>query len=86
MSFTVFLGLLGVSALGLWVYYGKNHRFFTGVILTSLQGICAFFAVNAIGSFFGVHIGANPFTIAVSGLGGAPGVVLLLLLNTLAGV
>lgn len=61
----------------------KTKRFFTVLLLTALQGLAAFFAVNFVGGFFGVHLALNWGHLAVSALGGTPAVILLLLLNTM---
>lgn len=56
----------------------KTHHFVKSIILSVLQGGAALFAVNFIGSFIDVHIPLNWFSIAVSGAGGLPGVIMLL--------
>ena len=56
----------------------KTRHFFKALILSVLQGGAALFAVNFIGSFIDVHIPLNWFSMAVSGAGGLPGVILLL--------
>ncbi len=76
--------LLASGALGLLIFYGRNRKFFSGVFFTALQGLCALCAVNAVGGFLGVSLAVSPFSVAVSSLGGTPGVVLLLLLRLLA--
>ncbi len=61
----------------------RTKRFFTMLFLTALQGLAAFFAVNFVGGFFGVHLALNWGHLGVSSLGGVPGVILLLLVNTM---
>lgn len=61
----------------------RTKRFFTMLFLTVLQGLAAFFAVNFVGGFFGVHLALNWGHLGVSALGGVPGVILLLLVNTM---
>lgn len=61
----------------------RTKRFFTMLFLTALQGLAAFFAVNFVGGFFGVHLAMNGGHLGISALGGMPGVILLLLVNTM---
>ena len=61
----------------------RTKRFFTMLFLTALQGLAAFFAVNFVGGFFGVHLAMNWGHLGISALGGMPGVILLLLVNTM---
>lgn len=63
----------------------RTKRFFTMLFLTALQGLAAFFAVNFVGGFFGVHLALNWGHLGISTLGGMPGVILLLLINTMFG-
>lgn len=51
-------------------------------LLSVITGISAFFAVNFICSFFESGLPLNWFTIGASGIGGIPGVILVLLLDT----
>lgn len=48
-----------------------------GIIIQLLGGICLIYAVNEILSFFNINagVGINPFTIAVAGLLGVPGII-----------
>ena len=61
----------------------RTKRFFAALLLSVLQGIVAFFAANFVGGFFGVHIPMNWYSLSVAAVGGTPGVVLLLLLQTI---
>lgn len=61
----------------------RAKRFFAALILSVLQGVIAFFAANFVGGFFGVHIPMNWYSLSVAAVGGTPGVVLLLLLQTI---
>lgn len=61
----------------------RTKRFFVALILSVLQGVIAFFAANFVGGFFGVHIPMNWYSLSVAAVGGTPGVVLLLLLQTI---
>ena len=61
----------------------RTKRFFAALLLSVLQGIVAFFAANFVGGFFGVHIPMNWYYLSVPAVGGTPGVILLLLLQTI---
>ena len=61
----------------------RTKRFFAALLLSVLQGIVAFFAENFAGGFFGLHIPMNWYPLSVAAVGGTPGVVLLLLLQTI---
>lgn len=56
---------------------------FKSLVVSSLQGIGVLFALNVAGSFAGISLSVNPFTMIVSAIGGVPGVTLLLLTNFL---
>ena len=72
---------LAVTAVLITLF--KTKRFFSAALLSVLQGIAALFAVNFAGSFFGVHIAVNPFSVAVSSIGGTSGVILMLISQVL---
>ena len=61
----------------------RTKRFFAALLLSVLQGIVAFFAANFVGGFFGVHIPMNWYSLSVAAVGCTPGVILLLLLQTI---
>ena len=82
MTGNMLIGALIAGGVILLITYYKNHHVLSGLLLTAVQGICAFFAVNIIGTFFGVHLNANLLSLFVSAFGGTPGVILLLVLNT----
>ena len=71
--------IAAVYTLTVFIFYIKSKRFFTALILTALQGICALTAVNLAGGFIGVHLPVNALTLGVSSLGGVSGVIALLL-------
>ncbi len=48
-------------------------------LLNSIAGVLIVFVINFIGSFWGIHIGINPFTAVVLGILGIPGVIMILL-------
>lgn len=49
----------------------------------ALQGLCALAAVNVAGSFSGVTLGVTAFSAGVSAVLGIPGVIAMLVLQTL---
>lgn len=71
--------LLVIYSVSILIAYYKSKRFFTALLFTALQGICALFAVNLIGKYIAVHIPVNPWTLGISSIGGASGVIMLLL-------
>ena len=75
--------VLGVGALIVLAKARGSGRFFSSVFLTALQGVAALFAVNLAGSFFGLHVNINPFSLGVGGVFGTAGVILLLLFESL---
>ena len=62
-----------------FIAFFKSKKFFSALILTALQGICALFAVSWIGKYIPVHIPINYWTLGISSLGGVSGVIMLLL-------
>lgn len=86
MSINIMYILLSVCGIILLTVYYKEHHIIKGVFLTALQGICAFFAVNFVGSFFSVHLNLNIFSAVLSTLGGTPGVIFLLLMNIITSI
>lgn len=63
----------------------KTKHFMKSMIMSAIQGIFALFAVNAVGIVSAVTIAVNGFTVAISCIGGVPGVILLLLLRLISG-
>lgn len=57
----------------------RSNRFFHCLIISALSGCAALFAINLLSDFLGFSVMINPTSIAVSALGGLPGVVLLLI-------
>ena len=58
--------------------YEKKRQLFKTLCYSAFQGTAALFAVNALAGFTGVSLAVNGVTLAVGGLGGLPGVILLL--------
>ncbi len=74
---------LGLSGVCILIAMVRSGRFVSALLLTVLQGAAAFFAANFIGDFFGVSLPLNLPSLAVAALGGTPGVILLLLVQTI---
>lgn len=55
------------------------------IALCLLSGIAALFAADVMMSLYGNNMPLNALTIGISALGGIPGVILLILLNTFYG-
>lgn len=80
----ILLGVLfAIYLIVIFIAYFKSKRFFTALLFTGLQGICALFAVNLIGKYIAIHIPINALTLGVSSLGGISGVIMLLLFDVL---
>lgn len=77
-SYIIFslLILSGVIVLSVSV---KSERFFRSLFLSAVSGIGSLFAVNIASAVTGVSLAVNLFTLLVSGIGGVPGTVFLLL-------
>lgn len=73
----MFIFIMIFSALVICISFLKSGCMIRGMILSIFQGVSALFAVNFIGGFTGLHITVNIFSLAVSSLGGLPGVIFL---------
>lgn len=82
MTYTGMLGLGGLALFSLVLMQRSGH-FFKTFLFTALTGIGALLAVCWFGAFTGVLIAVNPFTLAVSGTMGIPGVLVMLALRLL---
>ena len=79
-SARIFLGIIfSVYIIIIFITFYKSKRFFTALLLTTLQGVCALFAINLLGKYISVHIPINYWTLGVSSVGGISGVIMLLL-------
>lgn len=75
--------VLGIAGLFILISMVRSGRFFSALIITALQGVTALFSADFIGSFIGVNLSVNAFTITLSALGGIPAVILLLISGAL---
>ena len=71
--------VFGLAGLAVLISMAKTGRFFSALLLTALQGIVALFSADFVGSFIGVNLSVNAFTIVLSALGGIPAVIFLLI-------
>lgn len=69
------IAALSVACVIVVVSAFRTKRFFSCVILSTLQGVGAIFAVNALGLVTGLHISLNGYTLAASAIGGTPAVI-----------
>lgn len=82
-SAKVFLGILfSIYILTIFVAHIKSKKFLFYFFLTTLQGLCALFAVNILGQYISIHIPVNIFTLGASTVGGISGVIMMLLCDT----
>lgn len=77
--YIVFIGLL-VLAIAKFVLNIKVRKLF-GLIANILLGIVVLWLVNTFGGSVGIYVPINIITILVVGLGGLPGVILLIVLS-----
>ena len=66
-------GAAGAVVL-LYALFGGRLRW---LLVSALSGAAAFFAADFLSAFLPIQLPLNAFTLAVSALGGLPGVVLL---------
>lgn len=82
-SSKIFLAVIfGIWVLTVLIFYIKSKKFFTALFFCALQGVCALFAVNILGSFISIHLPINGWTIGISSFAGVSGVIMLLLCDT----
>lgn len=59
----------------------KPIKFILKIVLNSILGGAAIVVLNALGSFFGIHIGLNAVTAVAVGIFGLPAAVVMLVLQ-----
>lgn len=74
----VFGVVIAIVAIIIFLSMVKSGHWFKAMVTTSLSGFAALFAVNLVGVASNVVIPLNCYTIAVSGVLGAPGTILTL--------
>lgn len=80
----MFIFIMLLCAFVIIISYFKSRVFFRSIILSSLQGVSALFAVNFIGGFTGLHLSVNLFSIIVSCISGLPGVIFLVVTDLIS--
>jgi len=75
--------LAGGAAIAILVAMLRSKRLLRNLLLTALSGVAALYAINAVGLLTGTRLSINFLTLGVSAIAGAPGVVGLLLMDTL---
>jgi hypothetical protein len=75
--------LTGGGALAILVSMLRQRKLLRYLLLSAVSGVAALYAVNALGLFTGISLSVNALSLGVSAVGGAPGVISLLLLDTL---
>ena len=80
VSFKVaFYTVTAFIAIVILVSSKKSGHWFKAIIVTALSGFCALLSVNLLGAVSDVFIPINYYTVALSGLLGAPGTIFTLL-------
>jgi len=75
--------LAGGATLAILLVMLKSKRLLRNLLLTAFSGVAALYAVNAVGLLTGTRLSINFLTLGVGAIAGAPGVVGLLLMDTL---
>ncbi|MDR3313781.1 MAG: pro-sigmaK processing inhibitor BofA family protein [Oscillospiraceae bacterium] len=71
------------DALAILLAMLRSRRLLRCLVLTAASGIASLYAVNALGLLSGIKLPVNGFSLGISAIGGAPGVIALLLTDTL---
>lgn len=80
---TIWIAALGLSAACILIACFKSRHFIKYILLSALSGLAAFFAVQLLGTVTSISLPCTPLTLTISGIGGVPGVILLLILDLL---
>ena len=75
--------LAAAGAIAIFVVMLRSKRLLRNLLLSTLSGVATLYAVNAIGLLTSMRLSVNFLTLAVSAIGGVPGVAGLLLMDTL---
>ncbi len=73
--------ILAVLALVVFIILKKPIKIVFKLILNTIIGFLALFAINYLGSFIGISIAVNWINAVIVGVLGIPGVALILLLK-----
>jgi len=77
--------LAGGGSLAIFVSMLRSRRLLRNLLLSALSGVAALYAVNALGLLTGIRLAVNGLTLGISAVAGPPGVVALLLADTMLG-
>ena len=75
--------LAGGGALTIFVSMLRSRKLIRCLLLSALSGVAALYAVNALGMLFGMRLAVNGLTLGISAVAGPPGVIAMLLADTL---
>lgn len=75
--------LAGGGCLAIIVSMLRSRRLLRNLLLSIVSGVAALYAVNALGLLTGIRLAVNGLTLGISAAAGLPGVVALLLADTL---
>jgi hypothetical protein len=75
--------LAGGGALAILASMLRARKLLRYLLLSAMSGVAALYAVNAVGLLFGLRLAVNWLTLGVSAVAGPPGVIALLLADTL---
>ena len=82
----LFAGVLIISVLAVILACIRTGKPIRTLLSSTFIGILSLGVVNLAGNFTGVYLAVNSYSLAVAGVGGAPGVVTLLIINTVFGL
>lgn len=68
-----------ITGIIILISMARTKKFVGALLITALQGITALIAAGIVGSFTGINISVNAYTLVFSSIGGIPGVVFLLI-------
>ncbi len=79
----IFFTLLIMSAVIILAVSSKTGKPFRCIFLSAFSGLGALFGVNILSAVTAVSLPLNALTLLISGVGGIPGVVFLLLCDVI---
>ena len=74
---------LGIGALAVLIAHFRTGRPLRSLLAALVQGSVSLLAVSALGTFTGVGVAVNPYTLGAAGVFGLPGTIALVLLDAL---
>ena len=85
-EYLFYAGLICCIVLGVWLIikiFAAPIKGILKLLLHAALGLLILFAVNLVGGFFNFYIPFNWISVLLAGLGGIPGVILLILIHLL---